>query len=426
VRISLRCLQGVNGGEALVAGFWERYGRSNYSGQTLLAAAKMLGYWARFCGATGTALPSWSALTDDIIRAFTGWLGRGKLRRRAIAAAVSTVIECAAEAAELECPGQGERIRQKKYVALLSCAGGQSRPVPERTLPDAEWQRLLSTARAEAANTISNYRSGNVPLAGIELVPFVILVAAYTGANPIPLLMLRRNAWKPEPVLDGHWRLSWRKDRAAGHEEQSLVFAGKIEGGMGVIEVLDFVRRWTEPLIPRVLESCRDDLWLYQRQSREPAESAAWTQKQFIGRHVTAWMRRHRLEVTLQQMRSCAALTLLRSGRSLTHVQHFLQHGDVRTTWRYLRSEVLRPAFNRTIATAQARIVGLVLPQPRNEAAAAVPAPKPVQAKLASGEWDLGTCACLDPFHSPISGEISPEKSYGSEGRARKVLKWLV
>jgi hypothetical protein len=400
-------LEGLDHGEALVAGFWSRYGQSNYSGQTLLKAAKMLKYWAAFCRDTGTVVPSWSAVTEDMMRALAGWLGRGKLRRRGIAAATSTVIECMAEAAELECPGLGEGIRQKKHAVLLSCAGRGSGRVSERALGDADWQRLLKTARAEAAETIGRYRRGDVPLSGIDLVPFVILVAAYTGANPIPLLMLRRDAWRPEPVLDGYWRLTWRKDRAVGHEEQSLVFAGQVEGGLGVIELLAFVRSWTDPLVARMAENCRNDLWLYQWQSRRQARSAAWAPKSFGTRHVLRWAHARGLSVTLQRLRSNAALTLLRSGRSLTQIQHFLQHSDVRTTWRYLRSEVLRPAFNATIASTQARIVGLVLPRPRDEAVAAVPASRAVRDRLASGEWDLGTCACLDPYHSPIPGEIA-------------------
>jgi len=407
VHIKLRFLEGLDHGEALAAGFWSRYGQSNYSGQTLLEAAKMLRHWAAFCRDTDTFVPSWGAVTDDMMRAFTGWLGRGKWRRRGIAVAASTVIECMAEAAELEVPGQGESLRQKKYAVLLSCAGRRSGHVQERALGDAEWQRLLSTARGEAAETIRKYRCGDVPLSGIDLVPFVILVAAYTGANPVPLLMLRRDAWKPEPILDGYWRLTWRKDRAVGHEEQSLVFAGQVEGGLGVIDLLVFVRKWTDPLVLRAAKSCQNDLWLYQRETRRLTQSAAWAPRSFGAHHVLPWMQGHGFGVTLQQLRSNAALTLLRSGRSLTHVQHFLQHGDVRTTWRYLRSEVLRPAFNATIASTQARIVGLVLPRPRGEAVAAVPALRAARARLASGEWDLGTCACLDPYHSPIPGEIA-------------------
>jgi hypothetical protein len=407
VRIKLQCLQGLDHGEALVAGFWSRYGQSNYSGQTLLAAAKMLGQWAAFCRDTGAAIPGRSAVTDDLIRAFVGWLGRRMLRRRAIAAAASIVIECLAEAAELECPGQGELVRRRKSLVLASTARNGRRSEPGRALPDAQWQRLLMTARREAAEAMAGYRPGEVPLGGIDLVPFVILVGAYTGANPIPLLTMHRGGWRPEPVLDGYWRLTWRKDRAAGHEEQSLVFAGTAEGGMGVIELLDFVRRWTDPLVERTAQSCRNDLWLYQRETRRPAQSAAWAPKSFIFNHVLKWTRAHGLRVTLQELRTNAALTLLRSGRSLIHVQSFLQHRDLRTTWLYLRSEVLRPGFNRTIAAAQARIVGLVLPQPRTQAAEEVPAPKAVRAKLASGEWDLGTCACLDPYHSPVPGETS-------------------
>ena len=271
-----------------------------------------------------------------------------------------------AEAAELELPARVVVLRMK-YPVLLSCASRGSGQLSDRALPDAQWEGLLSTARVEAAETIRKHRHGDVPVSGIDLVAFVILIAAYTGANPIPLLMLRRDAWKPEPILDGYWRLTWRKDRAAGHEDQTLVFAGTVKGGMGVIELLDFVRSWTDPLVLRAAQSCRNDLWLYQRETREAAQSTAWAPKSFIGHHFRKWTRSHGLKVTLQELRTNAALTLLRSGRSLTHVQSFLQHRDLRTTWLYLRSEVLRPAFNRAIAATQARIVGQVLPQPRKE-----------------------------------------------------------
>ena len=406
-RINLRFLQGLDHGEALVAGFWSRYGQSNYSGQTLFTVRKKLVRWASFCRDQGVVIARASALTDDAIRAFAAWLGRKKLRRADITRTAATIIDCLAEAADLESSGQGEVLRQKKAWLLASAARNGPERGAGKALPDAEWQRLLRTARGEASEVMAQYRAGDVPRSGADLVPFLILVGAYTGANPVPLLTMRRDGWKPEPVLEGYWRLSWRKDRALGHEEQSLVFAGRAEGGLGVIEVLDFVRKWTDPLVMRAVASCRNDLWLHQRQSRAMAQSAAWAPRSFGNKHVLRWTRAHGLSVTLQQLRSNAALTLLRSGRSLTHVQHFLQHCDVRTTWRYLRSEVLRPAFNRTIAATQARIVGLVLPQPRGEAAAAVPASRAVRARLASGKWDLGTCACLDPYHSPIPGEIA-------------------
>jgi hypothetical protein len=406
VRIDLRALRGLDGGESLVAGFWSRYGRSNYSGQTLIAAAKMLRRWVAFCRGTRTAAPDSNSATEDLLRSFTAWLAQRKFRRRNIAATASTVIDCMAEAAEWEETGRGEAIRRLKYGILLSCASRGPGPKPHRTLSDAEWERLLHTARVEAAETMRRHRAEDTPASGTQLVPFVILVAAYTGANPIPLLMFRRDAWKAEPILEGYWRLRWRKDRAAGHEEQSLVFAGKVEGGLGVIELLEFVRKWTAPLVDRAPENCRNDLWLYRRQTRWRAESAGWAPRSF-GKHVLTWTRKHEMNITLQQLRSSSALTLLRSGRSLTHVQHFLQHSDVRMTWRYVRSEILRPAFNRTIAQAQARIAGLVVPKPREEAAASVTVPAAVQAKFASGSWDLGTCACRDPYHSPVPGEIA-------------------
>jgi hypothetical protein len=104
VRIKLQSLQGLGHGEALVSGFWSRYGQSNYSGQTLLAAAKMLNRWAAFCRETGAVVPGWNAVTDDMLQAFVSWLSRKKWRRRAISAAASTVLECFAE-----CPAQPAR-----------------------------------------------------------------------------------------------------------------------------------------------------------------------------------------------------------------------------------------------------------------------------------------------------------------------------
>ena len=406
VRIDLRFLGNLAHGESLVNGFWSRYGQSNYAPGTLEHIVSPLRLWTRFC-AEGAVQPSHcSAVTADLLRAFMAWVARKRRSRIDVAATVSLVMECLCEGADLEIPDGGGAMRRQRRGILLSCqANGRERPTG-KALADADWERLLTTAREEAMGIMTGYRSPGVPESGAQLIPFLVLVAAYTGANPYPLLAFQRDAWRQEPVLEGYWRVSWRKDRARGHEQQSLVFAAKVKGGPSLIELLDFVRKWTAPLVSEVPGNCRNDLWLF-RDAKRSGRSAAWSPNNFLSQNVSPWTRKHRLDLTLGRIRASAALTLLRSGKNLTHVQSFLQHSDLNTTWKYLRSDVLRPMFNRTIAATQERILGLVLPQPRAAGAPVVSDLAPVQEKLLSGEWDLGTCACRDPYHSPIAGEIN-------------------
>lgn len=407
-RIDLRFLRDIDHGAALVNGFWSRYGR-NYSAQTLLTLVTALTRWAEFYRETSLpgAVGDVAAISDDRLRSFIAWNARRGVRRRATATTVTAVIECLAEAADLEEPGRGEARRQAKSELLLSCqANGRGRNTPSQALGDSEWQRLLTLARREVAATMRAYQPGQVPVSGTSLVPFLILVAAYTGANPRPLLAFSRDAWQPAPVLHDHWRVTWRKDRAKGHEEQSLVFARRVAEGLSLIDVLEFVRTWTEPLVERVPANCRGDLWLHQSRSRG-ARSAAWQPKIFVMKHVQPWMQRNGLKLALDRIRPSAALTLLRSGKPLTHVQSFLQHSELRTTWRYVRSAVLHPTFNRVIAATQTRIAGLVMPQPRATGATAITAAPAVQRTLLTGAWDVGTCACRDPYHSPMDGEVA-------------------
>ena len=406
MRIDLGFLRELTHGEALVRGFWSRFGRSNFAGATLESVAHDLRRWAEFCQESGQSVKSCGLADENLLRSFVAWAARRNTTRHSMAGTVGTVIECLAAGADGEEAGRGEALRAAKSSVLLSCrANGRENRNEGKALADDDWQRLLTTARSQAEAAMASQRAGDTPASGTQLVPFLVLVAAYTGANPYPLLAFRRDAWKPEPVLDGYWRVSWRKDRAAGHEEQSLVFAAAAKEGPSLIELLNFVRKWTEPLTLRVAASCRDDLWLH-RSRKYRVRSAAWAPSRFISRHVHGWMKRQGMPVTLDRLRPSAALTLLRAGQSLPHVQSFLQHSDLRTTWRYVRSEVLRPAFDRQIAATQERILGLVVASPRAAAASAVEASAPVRKKLAGGEWDLGTCACRDPYNSPVEGEV--------------------
>lgn len=406
-RIDLRFLRELDHGASLVNGFWSRYGRANYAAGTLLKVVKALARWAKFCRKTKPRLARGVVASDDLLRAFMAWTARQNTRRRDTSNFVSTLIECFAEAANLENPGSGDPLRHRKSELLLSCgAHGRRTQTEGKALGDIDWQRLLSTAREEVAMVIREYRAGDEPVSGTALVPFIVMVAAYTGANTTPLLAFQRAAWSPAPVLDGHWSVTWRKDRAKGREEQSLVFASKVDVGPSLIEILDFVRKWTEPLVERVPKNCRKDLWLHRSRGTF-ARSAAWGPKTFLARHVRPWLQKHGLNGALDRIRPSAALTLLRSGKTLTHVQHFLQHADLRTTWQYVRSAVLHPTFNRVIAATQERILGRVLPEPRSSGAAMIEAPPAVHETLASGAWDLGTSACRDPYHSPMPGEIT-------------------
>jgi len=406
-RIDLRFLRELDHGAALVNGFWSRYGRANYAANTLMTVVKALTRWAEFCRETKPALAQGAVASNDLLRAFMAWSARRGNRRRDTSMLVSTLIECLAEAANLENAGSGDTLRHRKSELLLSCGGHGRRAHTEgKALVDADWQRLLSAAHRDVETAMHGYQPGDEPTSGTALVPFIVMVAAYTGANTTPLLAFQRDAWTPAPVLDGYWSVTWRKDRAKGREEQSLVFAHKVADGPSLIDVLDFVRKWTEPLVARVPKNCRNDLWLH-RSRRRFARSAAWRPSNFLTKHAKHWLQKHKLKGTVDCIRPSAALTLLRSGKTLTHVQHFLQHADLRTTWKYVRSAVLHSTFNRVITATQERILGRVLPEPRGSGAAAIEVPRAVHEALVSGAWDLGTCACRDPYHSPIPGEIT-------------------
>jgi hypothetical protein len=406
-RIDLRFLRDLGHGPSIVNGFWSRYG-TNYSAQTLLSVVKALTRWAEFYHES-VPQPASSATvpTIDLLRSFMAWSARRGTRRAKTASNVSSVIECLAEGANIEEPGSGDVLREGKRELLLSCQGSSRRQnTPDKALADVEWQHLLMLARDEVAATISTYQAGDVPVSGTSLVPFMILVAAYTGANAQPLVGFQRNAWQPAPVLDGYWQVTWRKDRAKGREEQTLVFAQRVADGPSLIDVLNFVRTWTAPLVEQVPKNCRGDLWLHKSR-RFAARSVAWRAITFMSKHVQPWMQKRALAITLNRIRPSVALTLLRSGKSLTQVQNFLQHLELRTTWKYVRSTILHPTFNRVIAATQERIVGLVMPEPRATGAAALKAEPAVHKTLVTGAWDVGTCACRDPYHSPMEGEIS-------------------
>jgi hypothetical protein len=181
---------------------------------------------------------------------------------------------------------------------------------------------------------------------------------------------------------------------------------------MGVVELIQFLRQYTEPLATAADPPECTKLFLYF--SRNPAlkcrliSPGTISGENFIT-HFPEFIERHGLpHFTLVNIRPTAATQLyLETGGNLRKVQQFLQHAYLRTTVKYLLNSITAPFNARAMQKAQERMIERVTVLPENRAVGVerLKLPKEQARKIVAGRFDTGCGACRNPYDSPQPGE---------------------
>jgi hypothetical protein len=176
---------------------------------------------------------------------------------------------------------------------------------------------------------------------------------------------------------------------------------------MGVIEMIQFVRQFTEPLAVAANPPECTKLFLYTSVSRL-ISPGKWGGAGLEG-HFHQFAERHRLpRFTLVNIRPTAATQLyLETGGNLRKVQQFLQHAQLRTTVRYLLNSITDSFNARVIQKAQERMIAriTVIPQKRSLGVERLDLTKAQARKIVAGRFDTGCGTCRNPYDSPQPGE---------------------
>jgi len=345
-------------------------------------------------------------LSADVLKEFAVWLIAKQGLTRKSAAGIFAACCCFLRRARRLYPGD--------FGALFSTpknlfAGAVNDRSESRALSLANFRMILQAAESDVRRIRETHRAGEVPTSAQQLIPFMVIIAARTGINPKAVYDLHRDCLSPHELDDHLFYCTWDKPRA-GKQQRQLHRVDR-RNQMGVVELIEFLRQYTEPLAIPADATLRGKLFLYssQCQSLKGKLVAPGATPEAFQRNFYEFAERHDLpRFTLANIRPTAATQLyMETGGNLRKVQQFLQHAHLRTTVNYVLNSITEPFNVRSIQKAQERMLERVTAIPENRAVgvARLNLPQAQARKIVAGQFDTGSGACRDPYDSPQPGE---------------------
>ncbi len=346
-------------------------------------------------------------LTTDLLKEFAVWLiAEPGLKRKSAAGLFAACCRFLR---------RSRRLYPEEFNALLSTprnlfAGADHDRTESRALSRSDFQKLLAAAGADIRRIQENYKQGEVPTSAQHLIPFMVIIGARTGINAEALCGLDRDCLRPHEFDETLFYCVWDKARA-GKQQKQLHRADR-RNQMGVVELIQFLRQFTEPLRSEAGPLGSKKLFLYFSRGSNHIQYrlvSLGMQAHTVSRYFREFRKRHRLpRCTLASIRPTAATQLyLETGGNLRKVQQFLQHMELRTTVKYLLNSITAPFNARVIQRAQERMIEriTVIPEKRAQGVERLDLPKAQVLKIVTGQFDTGCGTCRDPYDSPQPGE---------------------
>ncbi len=290
-------------------------------------------------------------------------------------------------------------------------AGADSEQTESKALPMEQYKKILDVAKQEVNRIRNAYTAGDYPASTEQIIPFMILLAARCAMNTWSVYELDRNkCLVRHEIIDTLYYCIWHKARA--NEMQKQAHRKDPATNLGVVELIEFVRKYTEPLLSMAQPHERQKLFLYLYSgpgTRKIICPGGGAQAQFSVQ-IRKFREKHQFpHFTLFNIRpSAATLLYLETGGNLRKVQHFLQHSRLDTTVRYVLNAVTKRLHTRVIQKAQHNLVRqlTVVPESRATGVAKLGLPQESALKILNGSFDTSSGVCANPFDSPQSGEV--------------------
>jgi integrase len=284
----------------------------------------------------------------------------------------------------------------------LSCS--ETRGADSLT-PDV-FAALVLAAETRARAIQDDYAPGEFPTHGRDLIPFMILIAAYTAINAFSLYELKRDCLEPHPIDDRSVYVRWKKARSSTGIQKQL----HLKRTSRTIEIIQFLLDYTRPLLERATPSQQQFLFLYQFSPHLNPRIVRVVAMQHWNTHLKSlsdFCERNSLpRFSFGQIRPSAAThNHLKNGGNLRKTQLLLGHKDIATTSIYLDKQILTPFYDRSMRTAQEAMINriTVIAKPADEAISELPASvsRSQRKSILKGEFSTGFCRCIDPLNSP-------------------------
>lgn len=399
----------ANLARVLASAFWITH-QDGCRQATVIAMAHCLRIFNRFLNDRAKSQPdleSAQGLSADLLKELAVWLLVNRRFKRKTAAHVFSMCCCFLRKAKRLYP---EEFDPSFSTPRNMFPGAQDERSESKVLSPPVFQRVLAVAEQEIRSIREAYKPGDVPTRAEQLIPFAIMIAARTGINADALYSLERDCLVPHEIDDDLFYCVWDKPRA-GKQQKQLHRVDRRKQ-MGVVELIQFMRQYTEPLASRANPPENNKLFLYfsENNGLKRRLISPCTAPRLSFRRVRAFCQRHRLpHFTLSQIRpSAATLLYLQTGGNLGKVQQFLQHAHLHTTVRYVLNSITESFNARVIQKAQDRMVErvTVIAEKREVGVKRLNLPKAQASKIVAGRFDTGCGACRDPYDSPQPGEI--------------------
>lgn len=281
---------------------------------------------------------------------------------------------------------------------------------PSKALSPDTFQKILTAAAKDVDDIRQAYRPGDVPTRAQHIIPFMILIAARTGMNPDALYGIGRECLIPHEIDEDCFYCVWDKPRA-GKQQRQLHRVDRRQQS-GVVELIRFMRQYTEPLALHADPPANAKLFLYFSENKllKHRLISSCTAPRVSVNRMREFQERHLLPpFSLSNIRpSAATLLYIRTGGNLGKVRQFLQHAHFSTTIRYVLNHVTEQFNARVIQQAQTRMVArmTVIPEKREVGIHSLSLPSDQAAKILQGRYDTGCGACRDPYDSPQANEV--------------------
>lgn len=248
-------------------------------------------------------------LSADLLKEFAVWLmARRGLKRRSAAGLFAACCYFLRKS---------RRLYPKEFAEVFSIprnlfAGSDNDRTESRALTQSDFRKLLAAARADIQRIREIYQPGDVPTGAKHLIPFMVVIAARTGINAQALYGLDRDCLSPHEFDDNLFYCTWDKPRAG--KQQKQLHRADHRNQMGVVELIQFLRQFTEPLAAGASRPECTKLFLYLCRIPHHVKSrlvSPGTQGTWVPRHFREFLDRHGLpRCTLASIRPTAATQL--------------------------------------------------------------------------------------------------------------------
>lgn len=240
-----------------------------------------------------------------------------------------------------------------------------------------------------------------IPVGESSLLPFALQLYILTALNVTSLLTLTRDCIGEVPRLPQYKRLIYDKPRSGSSRAKSQVIPAHVakSGGGGdeeVLSIIEFLIRWTEPLVEHAPERLKNTLLLYRAANRGAVGHKvirAISKYSGFEEALPAFIARHREShklpnFNLSDLRPAVATYLYFKTRDIYRVQRFLGHRSIRTTISYIRGRIIAAEYDKSMAGAIEQIIRRIMQRHAPQAGSAdnKELPLPVLATVVEGK----------------------------------------